>query len=61
MRMAQFGRNYCWNRVWANLGVIKKNNTMKGFKSFKEFVKEQWFLLIMLGVISLVFLLFQVL
>lgn len=43
------------------MGVIKKNNTMKGFKSFKEFVKEQWFLLIMLGVISLVFLLFQVL
>ncbi len=34
---------------------------MNLFKAFKDFVKKQWFLFIMLGVLSLVFLLFEIL
>lgn len=34
---------------------------MNWFKGFKNFVKEQWFLFIMLGVLSLVFFLYGVL
>ncbi len=34
---------------------------MNWIKAFKDFVKKQWFLLIMLGVLSLVFLLYEIL
>lgn len=34
---------------------------MSWFNAFKDFLKKQWFLFIMLGVLSLVFLLFGIL
>lgn len=58
--MLKIAQKAGWNRVCLMIGVVKYK-VMNWFKKIQLFIRKEWFLLVMIGVLSLLIFLFEIL